>query len=227
MKTIILMVAASLFVCLVATGQQAKQPTNYNSFLSFTVGAAYPAGDFASTSFDNENAGFAKTGYNINLGYGYKGPANFGFAVDAFYYGYSINSDKMSEYMSQQLGENVAIDADHWKYFGVAAGPALMGNLTRNAELDLRLMLGVANANSLKVEYQGTVIMDEDNAVAMMVALQAGIRYNIGANAFMSLDAGYHGLTPKFNIRMYDGSTQEAEQQITALNLNVGLGFRF
>ena len=80
MKKLLLMMIV-LLVSGAILAQGSAKTTATKSVLAFHAGPSFPVGDFASNDFDNEQAGFAKTGFTIDLNYGYQFHPNAGIAA--------------------------------------------------------------------------------------------------------------------------------------------------
>jgi hypothetical protein len=197
--------------------QDAENGKGEKNFLIVHGGAAIPTGNFASTSFDNEDAGMAKTGYTLNLLYGYQFSDYFGAMAQLHY----ANLPLASKFTEPFPGAT----ADHWQYIGVLIGPMLYVPLTENTMLDFQVATGVMTVNSPKVKLSGTTIVDEDWGPAL--PLQAGVhfRFNTGNSMVIFGGGDYMYMVPKFSIPEAD--PPEVKQKISTISLQAGIGFRF
>ena len=218
MKKIFVLVAA-LLVCFVVTGQDNREVKDVKSAFSINIGPSFPIGDFESTNENNDNAGFAKTGFNFNLNYDYKFVPNVGLGVN-FYYGHHNIHDEQLHAAAQNSS------ADHYQCVGFLAGPMFTGKITPRTDINFRLMGGVARSNSPEFVVDGATVINGDWASAYACQLEADRRCRIHKNMFFKLNAGYMQTRPDFKIDVL-GETANAEIHISTLNLNAGVGIKF
>jgi Outer membrane protein beta-barrel domain len=221
MKKIIVCVAA-LLIGFVVTAQDKKADIEKKSALSFNIGPAMPIGDFESTNEDNENAGFAKTGFHFNLNYDYKFVKNAGVAFN-FLYGYhNLHKELLNELLP-------GTDMNHYQYVGFLVGPMFRGELSPKTDINFRLMGGVGRSNSPEFAYQGETLMKEDWASAFAIKFDADVRFNMKKNVFFLVNLGYTQMRPEFEIKELSGwfGDNKFEMHISALNVNAGMGVKF
>ncbi|MDP4264112.1 MAG: outer membrane beta-barrel protein [Bacteroidota bacterium] len=220
MKKILIMIVVLLMSGIVMA-QGEKQQRTTKSFLALHAGPSFPVGDFAKTDINNEQAGFAKTGVNVNLTYGYEFLENVGLTASIFY-----NNNKMdNSAVLDQVG-NVALD--HWQWYGISVGPMFTQKLAGNMAIDLRVMGGVANANSPKAVVDNETVVKEDWSPAAVFQGGAGLRIGMGNRMFIMVNLDYLYMKPKFDLVFPDGSpTVRSEQKMSVLNLTAGFGIRF
>jgi len=77
------------------------QSFNDKNFLSLSIGPSFPVGDYAKTNVNNNLAGFAKTGEQVELSFEHKLSKHFGLAVMLHGQRNTINTTAMSEEFSQ------------------------------------------------------------------------------------------------------------------------------
>lgn len=239
MKKLLMMV-----IVLLASGallaQGSKVGGDSKFFLALHGGPSFPVGDFSKKDMAaNENSGYAKTGYTINLTGAYQVQKNFGFAADFFYNRYKANKvistfDVIDEVVDGESGLTsieVPLTLNHWQHYGVAAGPMLTFNVVKNVDADVRIMGGVANANSPKIIYDNVVMAKEDWAIAPVFKSGIDLRIGTGGNLFVLLNADYLYLKPHFKYTYTNENEQEVtekvKQRMEAINVTAGIGYRF
>lgn len=207
----------------VAQDNGEKMPEKYQ-YIAAHIGAGFPVGDFASTSINNEEAGFAKTGLNIAVQYVYKLGKNLGVGATGFYN--FFNASKAVTIPDN--GGTVSVSLDHWQFFGMAIGPTVTIDLDDQVCLDLRAMAGVASANAPRVKYQGAALLKEDWSTTPVLQGGANIRVNMNnSRLYIFANADFTYLNPDFTITTYDDSyTQKVKQRMSVVNLTGGVGFR-
>ncbi|MBL7738821.1 MAG: outer membrane beta-barrel protein [Chitinophagaceae bacterium] len=232
MKKLLILVTA-LLVCGALQAQGSKEKMNAKSFLAFHAGPSVPVGDFHSNDFDNADAGFAKAGYNLNLTYGYQFADNFGLMASVLYNNNKLDNATIREEMEAEFeggpGSLNGLKLDHWKWYGITVGPALMYNFTPNVAADFRIMTGIVNANTPAITFQGEKLVTEDWSVTMPLQAGVDLRIGIGKNLFVFANVDYLYMKPKFTV---DSDIEELvsetiKQKISVVNLTGGLGIRF
>jgi hypothetical protein len=214
-----LVFVAALLVCFVVTAQKKRVVYQPNSALSFNIGPAFPIGDFESTNENNENAGFAKTGFNFNVNYDYKFVPNVGLGLNLLYGFHNIHDDLLHSSFQNA-------SADHYQYAGILAGPIFTGKITPKTDVNFRVMGGVARSNSPEFVVQGATFLNGDWATAFAWKMDADMRFSLNKSAFFMFNLGYMQTRPDFKIEFL-GETQNAEIHISTLNFNAGVGIKF
>ena len=217
MKKLLLILAAAMSMYLVASSQERSAGYEKKAFLIFTAGPSFPVGDFTSKNLDNDQAGLAKTGFNLDLQGGYRLIKSVGVTSSIFY---------SREAIDQKILNGTSVSVDHWQYYGIVIGPMITQNLTPKIAADFNVMTGVVNANSPKFSYNGEVIFPEDWAVAVPVRVSGDMRVQFARNGYFLIGVNYLYLNPEFKTTAL-GETYRAHQRITVVNLNGGIGFRF
>jgi hypothetical protein len=221
-KLLLMMIVMLVSGAMMAQGSTGK--LNTKSFLAFHGGPSFTVGDFGSRSQNNDKAGFAKTGFNLNLNYGYQFSKNAGLTGTAFYNRYNL--DKAALEASTLPGAN----ADHWQLQGLAVGPMLIHQLTPKVVADLRVMGGVAHANLPKGTFDGTVVSSGDWKWTSLFQGGLDLRFNSGGRMFIFTNADYMWMQPEFKSDILPGSgggTITFHQTISVINLTGGVGFKF
>jgi len=221
MKKLLLMTMVLLMSGVVmAQGSKGKMTTK--SFLALHGGPSFATGFFAINNLDNTLSGFAKTGFNIDLNYGYHFSKIAGITGSVFYGRHNLDKDAIAHVAS-------GVNADHWQFYGISAGPMLTHEFSKKVAGDLYLMGGVANANSPKITYENLLVISPDWSWAGMIQVGADLRFNIGGNVFIHTNGGYMYMQPEFKMTSADGilSTERHHQSISVVNLTGGIGITF
>jgi hypothetical protein len=244
MKKILFFMTA-LLVSGMVMAQVSKEIREPKSFLAFHAGPSFPVGDYDINALPADGffgkGGFAKTGYNLNLNYGYKFGKTFGLAASAFFNNNTVSNkafiSELNAMFNSDGGEVVDVSGvklNHWKWYGVTVGPAFMRNLTSNIALDLRVMGGIANANSPKVTYTDELVFGEDWSYAAVFQGGANLRFGIGKNAFIFTNVDYTYMKPEFKKEFNLGGwitddigIERGKQTLSTINLTGGIGFKF
>lgn len=213
------MVAVLLF-CGIVTAQVNKAQKDLKSYIFLSAGPSFPIGDFASTDENNDNAGFAKTGFNLDLAYGYKFNTNIGVEFSALYANHGL-SKKLTSMLS---GAGV----DHFQIIAFMPGVSAFTKSIDKAEFGIRIRGGYATINSPHFVYAGEVLVTEDWADAFIWGGGANLKMDVSKNVFLSVNLDYLQTRPEFKVK--DNTTNEtirAIQHMADINLNAGVGIRF
>lgn len=217
----LLLILSVLLVSGALMAQGGKGKMTNRSFLALHGGPSFTLGDFGKTDPNNEKSGYAKTGFELGLNYGYEFSKHAGLTASAFYGRYNINK---SDLRVQLPGT----DVDHWQYYGISAGPMLKHIITDKIVADWYVMGGVANANTPKFTYENTSLIQEDWQVAAMFKGGFDVRFSTSKKVFLFTNFNYMFMQPEFKVKFPDGTPAERRhQRISTLNMTGGFGFKF
>jgi hypothetical protein len=241
MKKLLFLIVAML-VSFAIMAQGSKETFTAKSFLAFHAGPSFPVGDFGKTNLIsngtneiyNGEAGFANTGYNLNLNYGYQFIKNVGLSASALYNSNKLNHDaiinQLDAIMEGEIVDPDLVKFDHWQWYGLTVGPMINHELVNNFTVDVKVMGGIANVNSPRVKYQNIELVKEDWAVAPLIQTGVDLRIGFGNNMFVLVNADYLYMKPKFTMSYdIDGEvwTETAKQKMSVINVTGGIGIRF
>ena len=240
-KLLVFTMALLVSGAVMAQGEEKVSIAN-KSFLAIHAGPSFPLDEFAAKTLPPDgffgSGGFAKTGYSLNIHYDYRFAQNFGMAASLFFNNHSINNAAFVKAINDQFpeaGEPIDVTGlklNHWKWYGITAGPALLFDAGKNVVAGLRIMGGVATANSPKASYEGYEVFGEDWSYSGVFQGGVDMRIGLGSNLFFYANAEYTYLKPKFDKELTDPFTEEVfietgKQQMSVVNLTAGIGFRF
>lgn len=228
MKKVFVIVAA-LLVCFVVTAQENKVVKKTSSSLYLNIGPSFPMSDFASNNAGEPNAGYAKTGFNLNLNYDYMFEKYVGITFNGLY-----GTHKMDQKIIKDWNDGVDIpgaEVSHYQYVGLLAGPVFTGTLSPDANINFKLLGGVARSRSPQATYQGVVYFKQDWTTSFAWRLNTDFRYTIANNIFLMVDLSYTQMRPDFTIIINPNETNPEtllrEVHVNTLNLNAGVGIKF
>jgi len=222
LMTLVLLVSGAMLA------QGSKQTGIMKSTLAFHAGPSFPMGDFKDNNIDNEEAGFAKTGFTIDLNYGYQFHKNAGIGAAVFFNQYNATDETFDFTVGERNGELITLSMDNWKLYGITAGPMLTFDLGKNIMTDLRLMGGVANAKTPKISYEGETMVKAEWNFAPVLQGGLDLRIGTGKNMFIFTNVDYMYMKPEFQLEDYEGNElDKVKQKISVLNLTGGIGIKF
>lgn len=201
------------------------------SFIAFHGGPSFPVADFSSTDMENNpDAGFAKTGFNLNITYGYQFQQNMSLVGSLLFNQNKINKGGIT-YKDETSGQDIVLKMDHWQFYGVAAGPMLSLPIGNTVYADFKVMIGAVNANAPQISYQGVELTKETWNVAPIYQGGIGFRMDAGKNMFLMVGADYMYLKPTFKYSFvgqpFEGVPNETQQKMSVVNVTAGVGFKF
>lgn len=224
--------AICLFATLMLTAQDMKLQMEPNSFFTISGGPSFPVGAFRSTVMDNNSdAGFAKTGYHFNAAYGYMIRNGIGLSAAVFYNRYKVDATRL-QFINEETHEIIPLQADHWQFYGISAGPVFEATLTSRISFGIRAMAGVVNANAPMIKVQNIKITKEEWNTAPIFSGGINFHYGIKNRVYALLNADYFYVYPRFTYSYTDAVgdvavPQDLKQKITAVNLAAGIGLNF
>jgi hypothetical protein len=207
----------------VAFSQESKAPSK-NNYLSLSFGQAIPLDNFSSNDIqNNEKAGLAKNGMNVNIQYTHtfnKFGNKLGIVSQAFYNQYGLDDIAIEDH---------TISPDHWKFYGIMAGPTFITAVgSQKFLVDFKGMIGAVNVNSPQFTYQGAPVIDQQWNTTFGYDLGVGFKYLFGKKFYGQFGIDYMDMSPEFNIVSNGTSTGEKyTQNITTVNLHFGAGINF
>lgn len=214
-KILVLVIAMLMGIVLIA--QENKVQKMPKSYMMLSAGPSFPVGDFASINEDNENAGYAKTGFNIDLTYGYKFAPAFAVELSGLY---NFNG------IDKAILQGLAAKVDHFQVIGFMAGPTFMNNVSEKVAYNFRLKGGYATVNSPTLKYAGETLVTEDWAGDFIWNFGLNTKFDFSKKAFFAINADFYKTSPEFKVDAL-GETISAEQHIAVINVNVGFGIKF
>lgn len=188
-------------------------------YLSFSAGPAFPVNSFGKHDLNDTQAGFAKTGYNLNLDLMYR--INQAVILDAtiLYARFDLYSSPLNQ---------IGLSADHWQYYGLLVGPRYNLPFSNRSLLSIKALLGVTDVNSPAFSYGNALLVKEAWDAAFAMQFGSDFRYHFGKNLFVIANVDYTYMTPSFELSAVDGSSSaKAEQAISVIDLTAGIGINF
>ena len=224
MKKIMLLFAGIMIGIISAKAQESAIQPAKKFFVSVAGGPSFPVGTFESKNANvtnNSTSGFAKTGFNINLHVGYQLHENFGIVSHLLFSQYKLDVSKFTD---------VKVSTDHWKYYGIVAGPMVTLPTGQNARFDFKALAGVANVNSPGVTVDGSNYFKEQWSAAFAMQFGTDFRYNLTESLYLIANVDYTYMKPKFNVPAPGEGvtfTHNPRQEMEHINVTGGIGINF
>ncbi len=222
------------------------QPGESMGFLSMSAGASIPLGSFASTTPDDAEAGYARTGFSGSLSAGSLVRDWFGFFGMISYMNHPYNEEAfVSNYLATHPDHEFKLNSDPYNMLGFFAGPYI--SVPQGiVDINLRGLVGLtvcALPSSSSTSFSGIPgdpfyrvdgMMDRSTAFAYGGGLNL-VFYTSGHLAIL-LDALYFRARPEFKaveFRIYEYSqlvgigAVDVSQTFSMISLSAGLAFTF
>ncbi len=185
---------------LISSSSNAQEARTKDGFISITLGAAFPTGDFADNDLGNNDSGFAENGAAVNL-------INFGYLFSK-----NIGITAMLSGSAYPLDANFGNDPI-WGFGTFMVGPLFsFGTEDNKAEFDFKFMLGSSSAT-----------LDPDDGSEELegsggaFSIGSGVRYNLSELIALTSNLDIISAKPEFD---------NFEQSISTVNLTFGITFR-
>ncbi|KAA2243023.1 porin family protein [Chitinophaga agrisoli] len=241
MKIVITSLLAAVLLTSVLS-VQAQNKKDARSFIGITGGLSLPGGDYSKGDYNNDQSGFAKTGFNIGVtGAYYFKHSHFGIGgiLSYTHYGFK-NAQGLAD------GYKEAFDVDSSTVYikgnnqtiNILVGPYYTVPLGK-LSLDFRLLGGLVNAtlpgNEVYLEDGLDNRLKQDKSTASAFGWQGGaaIRYTIVPHIGVFAGVDYFYSKPNFSIdnenrpvnagRKIDGY----HTAISGVQTNLGLVYEF
>ena len=203
-------------------------------YIGISVGAAIPTGNFASTDIDDEYAGYAQTGFSLQLvNFGYRFGNRLGLA--AMWSGAAFKMDAAAFGKSSGLGSN-NFETDYWSSGALMAG-LLVSVPSTIMDVDFRIMAGPSYGQSPEVRYSGIIegqyinfVQESGASYTFGFDAGVGLRFNLFKFLNLNLLFDYAYAKHKFEVNSYANGTlidtPEFKQPMGYFTITGGLAFR-
>ena len=245
-----------VFMCVASVSSVFSQVKNGNTF-SFSVGPAFPIGQFGSKDFLSETSGLAKPGGAVSINYTKFVSANFGITICA----QGQHNPMDVAVLEEEFGNSItdfpvwSFDKRSWLYGALLLGGSGQFAMDKKNKFTLitKAMAGIAFAKSPGMAGKSataaglaSVEQNKKTATGFTYCVGAGINYSINKSVFLTSSLTYNGTnkmtfkdvqTIVTSVEGTPGSPDYAAQQymttvngmqtISSVNLLFGIGFRF
>ena len=202
-------------------------------------------GEYSNSDFSDPASGFAKTGGNLNLQFGYKFNDYIGVGVMAGGIVNRIDQQKITDEIIDDFkiafpNANVSVETKQWGMGGLMAGAMLSLPLGKKAAIDGRAFAGFFYVYSpeirVNINRQSNdphyILQEKGKAPAFAYDLGASLRYNMRGHKYVSLNCDYIATKPEFkDVTTYYSfdnnltNTSSFNQNIQTVNITIGIGY--
>lgn len=192
-----------LIVCTMLYGQNEK------GYVGVSIGPTFPLKYFADNNINNANAGFAKTGLNINAFAIFKILKELGIIALIRVQNNQVDFDALNAQLQTQFSNK---GANGWRVDGF-----MLGVLGSFGSIDLivfepKVMIGIMNTSTPSFK-SNSVEYFASSAFSIAEIIGAGIRFKINDKVFFLINADFL-------------NTKCRSQKISTFNLELGLAFK-
>jgi hypothetical protein len=227
MKKQLFIITLLMLTSIISFAQLTSKTKSGKKFvIALTGGPSFPVGKYEKKDINQPQSGYARFGYNLNLNFNYQADKNFGLTSTIIYSRHKLNIDEIKKDLN-----NPNLSVDHYQYYGILAGPMATINLSDKVMLDIKLMAGVAEANSPVFSLSNTQITNEKWNEAFTWQYGTALRYNFNESTCLFTNIYYNHMKPNWNFGPFtNGGTEKfvkVEQNMSVLDMNLGLGINF
>lgn len=233
MKTIIFGI---LLVCSLPSFSQtaSENPKPRKGFLGLYFGPSFPTGNFGDRSWNNNQAGFAKMGYQMAVAdFGIKFVPGFGIAASIKGSSIPMDVQYIADQYAQEYGGQFIVKSSRWGFGGFHVGPFVSIPL-KYFDIDFRFMTGfmIASSPDLEVTWVNTgetQTQGGEIGSSIAVSVGAGIRYHLSRRFSLVANGEYMRARPTFIIEQYPGNnyqTTTVYQNVSMINTMFGIALR-
>lgn len=182
------------------------------SGLLVNAGISIPVMCYASVNPGNPNAGFARPGFYMDIGYTHTLNAFSGFRT-LFYYA------------SNPAGNAAVPATGSYRMAGWMAGPLLNTSASRKWQGSFNPMAGYSRVWTPQLKRENQTWLYKQAAGCFSWGGDFSLQYHISENHFLRLQTGHLNMKPRLDNR--NDSRAKGEQHIVLMTLDAGMGWKF
>ena len=210
---------------------------------SLSSGAIFPTGDISNKDAASYSSGYAHTGFNMELNFGFNLVNSWDFVVKGAYFYMGTKIDGLFTslmYQYQMYGDTISYG--HWNILGILAGVSYKNKLAKKIYVENSIYAGFLNFQPREIEFYfhnfygiGTPVdVKYSESSTLQIAFNYSLLLGYQISKKMSLGIGFDYLysRPKFNltkkIHELDKDTEYKTSITRNVNLiNLNLNFRY
>jgi len=205
--------------------------------IGIAIGPSIPLGDFGDSEFNNEDAGYAKTGMHLNFNFSYKFNENLGIAALWTGNAHAIDAESMIElFWATDQSLNWELETEAWSS-GSLMGGLLVSFPFNKIDFDIKGLIGFSSSTIPNIIVNASdgfntveIKQNEADAMALAINLGAGFRYNVSEKMALTLNMDYFTTKPEFEVATTSdfgfSSNDKIKQAMNMLNFSFGIGYR-
>ena len=208
-------------------------------YIGATAGLSLPLSTFANDNPQDQNSGYAKTGYIIEINGGIRFLNLFEISVAGFRNSNSTNVTNLVNSISASTpGITFTGESDAWEIYGFLAGIGISFPLPEKFISDIRILGGYQNVSSPEINMLSnsadTYVKIEGKTISSPVYLgSVSVRYPLSEAVYFSFGFQYIASSGNFeNVQTttsiegeIDESTISYSRTLDAWGLNIGLKY--
>jgi hypothetical protein len=182
------------------------------SGLSVNAGISIPVMCYASVNPANPNAGFARPGFYMDIGYTYSFNTISGFNTRFFY-------------ASNPAGNQVVPATGSYRMAGWMAGPMLHTPANRKWQGSFSPLAGYSRVWTAQLRREDQPWLYKQAAGCFSWGGELLLRYQLNDNSFLRFGAGHLNMKPRLNA--FENAFAKKEQHIVLVNGITGIGWQW
>ncbi|MCU0350205.1 MAG: hypothetical protein MUF43_05155 [Flavobacterium sp.] len=196
-------------------------------------GMSLPISSFSSKSTDNDNSGFANTGFFIDLSGSYKFSKMFGAEILLSNQFFGTDFRNLASDFSKIYGSNTSLESGNYHVLNSFVGPFIEIQLNEKIKFKLKTLVGfnLANLPDIKMQFSNNNFVNMARTQSNNFAFQFGnnFYYAISKKLELSTTASFNYSNLYFNDvnRNTNNTIDIYEMDILYMVLNLGLGVKY
>lgn len=214
---------------------------NQKGYISISLGPSLPTGDFASTNYNNNEAGWSKTGAVIDIAFTHKfSQSHWGIAAMLRGQTNPLDAQGIADEVASQVpGVLITVTTTNWQIGSLWLGTYGSFPFSEKAAFDTRAMIGFLRVTAPEITTTaitafGSEWIKQSSSTTSTFGylLGAGFRFDLGEKLSFLTQADYMSSKPKFKdvettSSMGDYEKETKSQKIQTVNVSIGLAFKF
>jgi opacity protein-like surface antigen len=190
-----------LILPIIASAQQTQtvpaSPSTKGIFFDASAGLSLPLGAYAGSDEGNEQSGFSRNGFIVQLACDWMGKKDFGLALQ---YTFQLNPFKNTSKDSILPGMSVPLGSGNWANHYIMAGPVYM-KYFKKILFEAKVLIGVIISTSplFKTEDPAFKTVSDNTGTGFAFGIGAGAGYRLSSSVALKLNAEYLIGTPKID----------------------------
>jgi len=226
-----------IFLCSYQGQAQFKGGLENFKLLDVKLGYSIPVGDYASTTGNDSESGYATPGLNVGAGYYYmfSDIIGLGGSLGLNFQGYDASARTRTIYENDPSAISVTVESSNYTNMTLTVGPVINKRFSEEWSWLIRAEVGMLFTFRPEQEFtivdsEGTQSLSINGLVGSSYALYGGtaIRYHASETVAFSVFADYFYGAPKYDYVSYQSSNWiEIKGKQDIMYLNIGLELTF
>lgn len=201
--------------------------TNAQHLLSLSLGPSIPSGEFSNTYLHSEKSGYATTGVNLDLSYGYVFKPGIGMNLTVNHSSMPINLSALDRSIELIYGGDASTIMDNYELTAIRFGGLF--SIGKKVRFDINPSIGILfaklgeiNCTLYNSDYS-RISVPEAKGSEVNIAISGRLRIPVSKILDLSISTGYQYSDIQF---IYVDYSSKFNQPISMLHANFGIVFK-